>query len=70
MQGETTINVIRPDLAEPVRAKPAPFGLGDAVAVVAQPIARILKLEGCGACAKRKAILNSILPDVRHPLKH
>ena len=40
------------------------FGLGDAVAMVAQPIAAAIDMvagtdiKGCGACAKRRANLN------------
>ena len=47
---------------------PKPHGLGDAVASVAQPIARALdaalgtKIVGCGGCASRKAYLNSLVP--------
>lgn len=45
-------------------------GLGDAVASVAQPIAGAIdmatrgrtKLKGCSACAKRKEMLNQLLP--------
>ena len=56
--------------AHPVlRAKP--FGLGDAVASVAQPIAgaldRVLgtNIKGCGGCAQRRETLNAIIPDLR-----
>lgn len=44
------------------------FGLGDAVAVVAQPIARVIdavagtNLKECGGCAKRRAALNAMVP--------
>lgn len=47
-----------------------PFGLGDAVASVAQPIAGILdsvlgtNIKGCGGCAQRRDTLNRILPDI------
>ena len=50
-----------------------PFGLGDAVAVVAEPIARFsdavlgTKLVGCGGCAQRRAALNALVPDVTKP---
>lgn len=46
------------------------FGLGDAVAAVADPIARLsdamlgTKLVECGGCAKRKAALNALVPDI------
>jgi len=45
---------------------PARRGLGDLVAAVAQPIARVIdaaagtKLAECGGCAKRRAALNRI----------
>lgn len=43
------------------------FGLGDAVALVAQPIARVVDavaktdLQNCGGCAERKARWNAAL---------
>ena len=49
------------------------FGLGDAVATVAEPIARLsdallgTKLVGCGSCAERRAALNRLVPDVKRP---
>jgi len=53
------------------RLKPAkPFGLGDAVAAVAQPIARVLdgalgtNIENCGGCKARRAALNKLVPDL------
>ena len=58
----------------PPAAPPAPsFGLGDAVATVAEPIARLsdallgTKLVGCGSCAERRAALNRLVPDVTKP---
>lgn len=48
-----------------------PLGLGDAVELVAKPIARVLdrvlgtRISGCGACAKRRRRLNALVPDVR-----
>ena len=50
------------------------FGLGDAVASVANPIARAIdatfgtKIEGCGGCAKRREALNQILPNLSKPV--
>ncbi len=50
-------------------------GLGDAVALIAKPIARAIdrvagtKLEGCKPCAKRQAKLNSLVPFGSQP-KH
>ena len=49
-------------------AKSAPIGLGDVVAVVAQPIAKVIdavagtNVAGCGSCAKRQAALNAAFP--------
>lgn len=51
-----------------------PRGLGDAVALVAEPIARLsdavlgTKLVGCGGCAQRRAALNALVPDITKPL--
>lgn len=48
-------------------------GLGDLVATVAEPIARAsdallgTKLVGCGGCAKRKAALNALVPNITKP---
>ena len=50
-----------------------PFGLGDAVAAVAQPVARMIdaamgtNLQACGGCAKRKEFLNSLVPRLTRP---
>ena len=47
-----------------------PFGLGDAVASVAQPIARAIdrvagtKIAECGGCKKRRAALNKLVPNL------
>jgi len=57
------------------RPAPKPFGLGDAVAVVAQPIARMIdaasggrtNVAGCGGCKQRQADWNAAMPDLRHP---
>ncbi len=48
--------------------EPQPFGLGDAVAAVAQPIAAKIdallgtNIKNCGGCKKRQAALNKIVP--------
>lgn len=61
-------------LREKYRAKT--YGLGDAVAAVAEPIARLsdrvfkTKIVGCGGCAGRRAFLNAAIPDLRNPLVH
>lgn len=44
------------------------FGLGDLVAKVAQPIAKVIdavagtNVQGCGGCKKRQEALNRFLP--------
>ncbi len=56
------------------KPKAQPAGLGDAVAAVAQPIARVIDavagtdLEHCGGCARRKAALNRLVPRLSNPL--
>ena len=45
-------------------------GLGDLVAMIAEPIARAsdrilgTKIVGCGGCAKRRETLNRFMPDI------
>lgn len=70
------ISISKPDYTEITREYviiPAPLprkprGLGDAVALVAEPIARLsdavlgTKLVGCGGCAQRRAALNALVP--------
>lgn len=57
------------------KPKPRKFGLGDAVAIVAQPVAKAIDkiagsdLQNCLGCEERKARLNAILPDVTDPFK-
>lgn len=59
-----------PHLSAPPPRPPQPVGLGDAVARVAQPIARALdavlgtKITGCGGCAERQRKLNELMPDI------
>ena len=49
------------------------FGLGDAVASLAQPFARAIdrivgtKIAECGGCKKRRAALNRAMPDITKP---
>lgn len=63
-----------PHLDRPIEAKDI-LGLGDAVAVVAQPIARtidrVLKtnIQGCGGCKQRQAALNNLVPNI-NPFHH
>ncbi len=51
-------------------APPKPRGLGDVVALFAEPIARAsdavlgTHLVGCNACAERRAALNKLVPDL------
>ena len=53
------------------------FGLGDAVAAIAQPIARAIdsatghrtNVAGCGGCKQRQAALNALVPDLGLSLK-
>lgn len=46
------------------------FGLGDAVAMVAQPIAKAIdavagtNIQGCGGCKKRQEALNNLVPNL------
>ena len=53
---------------QPAKTPPKITGLGDAIALIAKPIARALdrvagtKLEHCQPCARRQAKLNRLLP--------
>ncbi len=49
---------------------PKTYGLGDAVATLASPIARALKLGDCKGCKGRQALLNRAIPDLLHPFRH
>lgn len=44
-----------------------PVGLGDAVKIVATPLAVILRKTGCAGCRRRQARLNKMVPDIFHP---
>lgn len=61
------------EIKPPALTTQKPFGLGDAVASVAQPVARAIdsiigtKIAGCGGCKKRREALNNIISDLRHP---
>lgn len=54
--------------AHPAQPPPKPRGLGDVVALFAEPIARAsdavlgTHLVGCNACAERRAALNRLIP--------
>lgn len=58
------------------RPRAKTIGLGDAVAAVAQPIARAADavlgtdITHCGGCASRRAALNAAVPDITRPLSH
>lgn len=58
-----------------MRGKQEPFGLGDAFALVAQPIARVIdfwfgtNIKNCAGCRARRVVFNHIVPDVRRPFK-
>ena len=47
------------------------FGLGDAVAKIAQPIAKTIDsiagtdIQNCGGCKKRQEKLNNIIPNIK-----
>lgn len=66
----TRIHTINPLPPKKPRKK---VGLGDAVAMVAQPTAEVIdKLVGtslakCGGCAQRKETLNGAIPDITKP---
>ncbi len=59
----------------PEPEKEGHIGLGDVVAGIANPIARAsdaifgTKISGCGGCAKRRAALNALVPDISKPIK-
>lgn len=42
----------------------APLGLGDAVAKVAEPVAKFLGLSPCKGCGQRKETLNTIANNI------
>lgn len=52
------------------RPKPGGRGLGDAVAAMAQPIARVLdgalgtNIQNCGGCKARREALNRLVPEL------
>ena len=54
--------------AHPAQPPPPPRGLGDVVAIFAEPIARAsdavlgTHLVGCNSCAERRAALNKLVP--------
>ncbi len=65
---------IKPSVESVLKKEGKPLGLGDAIASVATPIARILKLPCIdpatnelrpdSPCAKKKAILNKAIPKI------
>ena len=66
-------------ISEPIRVvhhlPSRTVGLGDVVASVAQPIARVIDavvgthLQGCGGCKKRQESLNQAVPNI-NPFNH
>lgn len=60
----------------PLFKRKTPVGLGDAVEVVAKPVAKAIdrvlgtNLEHCGGCARRKAKLNALVPSLRPKPRH
>lgn len=58
---------------KPSRWRVPPLGLGDLVAIGAQPIAKGIdaiagtKIAGCSGCRGRRADLNAAVPDVVRP---
>lgn len=70
-----TYKTHRPDLDKPIEAHEI-LGLGDAVAMVAQPIARAIdrvagtNIQGCGGCKQRQEMLNRIVSNIKHPFTH
>lgn len=58
-----------------VATKPRGFGLGDAVALIAQPVAKVVdklagsKIATCSPCSQRRQRLNSLVPDLSHPFR-
>lgn len=63
-----------PHLDKPIEAKDI-LGLGDAVATVAQPVAKVIdavfhtNVQGCGGCKKRQEALNNLVPNI-NPFTH
>lgn len=58
----------------PSRWRAHSFGLGDAVAALASPVAAAsdsmfgTSLSSCGGCAKRREALNQMVPNILPPL--
>lgn len=48
----------------------APFGLGDAVAAVAEPIRKTLRIPKCPGCLRRRATLNRMMPNINPLARH
>lgn len=71
----TRIYTHRPDLDKPIEARDM-LGLGDAVAMVAQPIAKVIDrvagthIVGCGGCKQRQAFLNQLVPNIKPDFSH
>jgi hypothetical protein len=63
-----TYDPFKPKPTDPPRPKRQMEGLGDAIALVAQPIAKAIdsvagtNLQNCGGCAQRKGWINAAVP--------
>jgi len=70
-----TYKTHRPDMDKPIEAREI-LGLGDAVAMVAQPIARAIdrvagtNIQGCGGCKQRQEMLNRLVSNIKLTLPH
>lgn len=67
---DVKVTVVFAKGAEPEPPADKPIGLGDAVAMVAQPIAGVIdailgtNVKGCGGCKARQEALNKLVPKV------
>lgn len=70
-----TYKTHRPDLDKPIEARDI-LGLGDAVAMVAQPIARVIDrvagtdIQNCGGCKQRQEMLNRLVSNIKINISH
>jgi hypothetical protein len=72
---QVTYETHAPHLDKPIEAKDI-LGLGDAVALVAQPIARVIdrvagtNIQNCGGCKQRQEMLNRLVSNIKINLPH
>jgi hypothetical protein len=70
-----TYTTHRPDMDKPIEAREI-LGLGDAVAMVAQPIARAIdrvagtNIQNCGGCKQRQEMLNRLVSNIKINISH